>query len=120
MSTPLWHRALERYREELETNDDYQSIIEIGSLDDLLNYAKTFEPLLPRDRSVLDSMNRLGPALKFVDDFSALIAVCFGVDAKLTAFVWGSIRLMLTLRIICRRYIKRRIEYARRVKPYPA
>jgi hypothetical protein len=42
-------------------------------------------------------MNRLGPTLKFVDDFSALIAVCFGADAKLTAFVWGSIRLMLTL-----------------------
>lgn len=35
--------------------------------------------------------------LKFVDDFSAVIAVCFGADAKLTAFVWGSIRLMLTL-----------------------
>ena len=35
--------------------------------------------------------------LKFVDDFSAVIAVCFGADAKVTAFVWGSIRLMLTL-----------------------
>jgi hypothetical protein len=32
-----------------------------------------------------------------VDDFSAVIAVCFGADTKLTAFVWGSIRLMLTL-----------------------
>lgn len=42
-------------------------------------------------------MNRLGPTLKFVDDFSAVIAICFGADAKLTAFVWGSIRLMLTL-----------------------
>lgn len=42
-------------------------------------------------------MHRLGPTLKFVDDFSAVIAVCFGADAKLTAFVWGSIRLMLHL-----------------------
>jgi hypothetical protein len=32
-----------------------------------------------------------------VDDFSAIIAVYFGADAKLTAFVWGSIRLMLNL-----------------------
>ncbi len=94
---PLWHRALERYREELEANDDYQSITEIESLEDLLNYTKTIEPLLPRERSALDSMNRLGPTLKFVDDFSAVIAVCFGADAKLTTFVWGSIRLMLTL-----------------------
>jgi ATP-dependent Clp protease ATP-binding subunit ClpA len=95
--SPLWHRALERYREELETNDDYQSITEIESLEDLLNYTKTIEPLLPRERSALDSMHRLGPTLKFVDDFSAVIAVCFGADTKLTAFVWGSIRLMLTL-----------------------
>lgn len=42
-------------------------------------------------------MNRLGPILKFIDDFSAIIAVSFGADAKLTAFVWGSIRLILTL-----------------------
>jgi hypothetical protein len=52
---------------------------------------------VPRERSALDSMSRLGPTLKFVDDFSAVIAVCFGANAKLTAFVWGSIRLMLTL-----------------------
>lgn len=32
-----------------------------------------------------------------MDDFSAVIAVCFGADARLTAFVWGSIRLMLKL-----------------------
>ena len=42
-------------------------------------------------------MNRLGPTLKFVDDFSAVLAVCFGADAKLTAFVLESIRLMLDL-----------------------
>lgn len=45
----------------------------------------------------MSSLNRLGPILKFVDDFSAVIAVCFGADAKLTAFIWGSIRLILTL-----------------------
>jgi hypothetical protein len=32
-----------------------------------------------------------------MDEFSAVITVCFGADAKLTAFIWGSIRLMLTL-----------------------
>jgi len=53
--------------------------------------------MLPQDRNALGSLQRLDPTLKFVDDFSAVIAVCFGADAKLTAFVWGSIRLMLTL-----------------------
>ncbi|KAF2791049.1 TPR-like protein [Melanomma pulvis-pyrius CBS 109.77] len=96
-SSPLWHRALERYREELNQNDDYQSVTEISSLEDLLSYTKTIEKSLPRDRKALSSLQRLGPTLKFVDDFSAVIAVCFGADSKLTAFVWGSIRLMLAL-----------------------
>jgi len=30
-----------------------------------------------------------------VDDFSAVLALCFGADASLTAAVWGSIRLIL-------------------------
>jgi NB-ARC domain len=99
--SPLWNRALERYLEELEANDEasYQEIItsEATSIDDVLDYAKTLESLLPRERGALTSLNRLGPILKFVDDFSAAIAICFGADAKLTAFVWGSIRLILTL-----------------------
>ena len=66
-------------------------------MQDVLTYAKSFENLWPRERTTLNSLNRVGPMLKFVDDFSAVIAVCFGADAKLTAFVWGSIRLILTL-----------------------
>ncbi|KAF2124109.1 TPR-like protein [Dothidotthia symphoricarpi CBS 119687] len=97
LTSPLWHRALQRYRKELDQNDDYQSVTEIASLTDLLNHTKTIENRLPRDRVAIGSLQRLGPTLKFVDDFSAVIAVCFGADAKLTAFVWGSIRLMLTL-----------------------
>lgn len=97
MEAPLWHKALERYREELEENDDYKDIIVVESLEDLLNHAKTIESLLPRERTTISSMNRLGPKLKFVDDFSAVIALYFGADVKLTAVVWGSIRLILTL-----------------------
>ncbi|KAF2034858.1 hypothetical protein EK21DRAFT_97087 [Setomelanomma holmii] len=96
-SSPLWHRALERYREELHQNDDYQSVTEIASLEDLLLHNKAIEDAFPRDRTAISALQRLGTTLKFVDDFSAVIAVCFGADAKLTAFVWGSIRLMLTL-----------------------
>jgi hypothetical protein len=93
----LWNRALERYREELEETDDYEDIIGTRSLEDLVSYAKSIEPVVPLERNALNSMNRLGPILRYVDDFSAVIAVCFGADAKLTAFVWGSIRLILTL-----------------------
>ena len=94
---PLWHKALERYREELKDNNDSNDDIVIESLEDLLNHAKTIESLLPQERTALNSMNRIGPKLKFVDDFIAVIALYVGADAKLTALVWGSIRLMLTL-----------------------
>ena len=70
---------------------------ETSSLDELLSYAKTIEPQLSGEKNALRSIQRLGPTLKFIDDFSAIIAVCFGADAKLTAVVWGSIRLMLNL-----------------------
>jgi NB-ARC domain len=92
----LWNRALERYREELEEVDDREILAGPGSLDDLVNYAKTIEPLVPSERTALTTFNRLKPILKFVDDFSAVIAVCFGVDARLTAFFGGSIRLIIT------------------------
>lgn len=87
---------MERYREELEESEDYEAIIGSGSLDELIKYSKTIETHVP-ERTALNSLNRLPPILKFVDDFSAVIAICFGADAKLTAFVWGSIRLIITL-----------------------
>jgi ATP-dependent Clp protease ATP-binding subunit ClpA len=96
-SSPLWLKAVERYRAELEENDDYQDIMEVGSLEALLDHTKTIESLLPPERTMLNLMNRLGARLRFVDDFSAIIALYFGADANLTALVWGSIRLMLTL-----------------------
>lgn len=49
----------------------------------------------PGKYSSLISLNRLAPRLKFVDDFAAVLALCFGADASLTAAVWGSIRLIL-------------------------
>ncbi|KAF4546902.1 Hypothetical protein D9617_106g078160 [Elsinoe fawcettii] len=96
--SPLWHRALERYREDLEENGDLAAVSEVVSMNDLLDYIKTFEQnRSPTERNRLDSMRRLGPTLKFIDDFSAVIAVFFGANPQLTALVWGSIRMMLSL-----------------------
>ncbi|KAI0024434.1 P-loop containing nucleoside triphosphate hydrolase protein [Xylariomycetidae sp. FL0641] len=70
---------------------------EVHSLEDLVTHVNLLQSAPSRDRQALASLNRLAPKFKFVDDFSAIIALAFGADATLTAVVWGSIRLILTL-----------------------
>ncbi|KAI9668388.1 MAG: hypothetical protein M1831_001142 [Alyxoria varia] len=94
LGSPLWHKAMNRFRDELDENDDFQAVVEEGSFENIMDYAKTVEPFSSRDRS---TVNRLGPIFRFVDDFSAIVALYFGADAKVTTLVWGSIRLILRL-----------------------
>jgi hypothetical protein len=65
-----------------------------GSLEDLVDYARTLEPYGVDSPGTL---SRLLPTLKFVDDFSAVVAICLGANAKATAFVWGSLRIIISL-----------------------
>jgi len=93
--SPLWHQALERYREELQGSEDYDTILKIHSLQGLIGSLSSVRFPASGDYSGLLFLHRLAPRLKFVDDFSAVLALCFGADATLTATVWGSIRLIL-------------------------
>ncbi|OTA98315.1 hypothetical protein M426DRAFT_116746 [Hypoxylon sp. CI-4A] len=72
--TPQWLRAVERCREDSRT------------IKDILVREKRFKSLI-----------RLSPKLKFVDDFSAVIALALGAKVILVVLVWGSIRLILAL-----------------------
>lgn len=94
--SPLWTKALERYREELgeQEIDEYRTMLEAGTFEDLVNHIKNLEPPNAQEKAVI---NRLGPILKFVNDFSAFTALYFGADVKLAALVWGSIQLILRL-----------------------
>ena len=96
MLTTSQTKALRRYRGGLEEEefDEYQTILEAGTLEDLVEHIKTLEPPNVKEKAVI---NRLDTVLKFFNDFSAVLAVCFGADAKLAALVWGSIRMVLTL-----------------------
>ncbi|GAO19100.1 hypothetical protein UVI_02042000 [Ustilaginoidea virens] len=95
-SSPLWHRALDKYREELQAAADYQDIQKVHSLDQLIASVSAIQDSAPSIYTGILSLKRLAPRLKFVDDFSAVLALCFGADAALTAAVWGSIRLILS------------------------
>lgn len=87
---------MKRYRDELEEEqiNEYRVILEAGTLEELVEQIKELEPPTTQGKAVV---NRLDSILKFVNDFSAVVAVCFGADAKLAALVWGSIRMMLAL-----------------------
>ncbi|KAK5630391.1 hypothetical protein RRF57_006106 [Xylaria bambusicola] len=85
----------EGYRLELQGVENYQAIPNVGSLEELVESFAQIQAKSPGARSGIYSLNRLAPKLKFVDDFSAVLALCFGANAGLTAAVWGSIRLIL-------------------------
>lgn len=93
--TPLWHQALERYRDELQGTDGYDETLTIHSLGELIDSLSSMQIPASGNYPAVTSIQRLAPRLKFVDDFSAVLAVCFGADATVTAAVWGSIRLIL-------------------------
>lgn len=87
---------MERFRDELEGPEDLRAIEDIQSLQALIESFATLQSAAPRQQPGITSVNRLGPKLKFVDDFSAVLALCFGANATLTAAMWGSIRLILS------------------------
>ncbi|KAJ9144548.1 Tetratricopeptide repeat-containing [Pleurostoma richardsiae] len=93
--SPLWHRALEKYRDELQGAEDFQTIQTVHSLDELIASLTSIQSTTSGNYSGVIALKRLAPRLKFVDDFSAVLALCFGADAALTAAVWGSIRIIL-------------------------
>ncbi|KAM4066810.1 tetratricopeptide repeat domain-containing protein [Hirsutella rhossiliensis] len=94
-SSPLWHQALEKYLDELQGAEDYRAIQDVQSLEQLIASFASIQTTAGTHFGDLSSLKRLAPRLKFVDDFSAVLALCFGADAALTAAVWGSIRLIL-------------------------
>lgn len=93
-TSPLWSRALEKYREEQDGDGDDEILAGTVSLEDMVAYARTIQS---SGSTSVKALSRLGPTLKFVDDFSALVALCLGANAKVIAFVWGSLRLIITL-----------------------
>jgi hypothetical protein len=96
--SPLWEKALQSYHEELGGEDDFQTILQTGSLDDLLEDKQILEPFGQQGRKALDSINRLKPTFTMLNDFSAVLAVSFGAGTTVTALVWGSLRMILTVR----------------------
>ncbi|KAI9719975.1 MAG: hypothetical protein M1812_003100 [Candelaria pacifica] len=95
--SPLWERALERYRAELKECDDYEGVLDVASVEELLSQVKALEPAKANNRTTMSTLNRLEPTLTHMNDFAAVVALCLGAETKTAALVWGSIRAILTL-----------------------
>ena len=76
--------------------EDLNAIEGIQSLQDLIGSLASIQSAAPRQQPGITSVSRLRPKLKFVDDFSAVLALCSGANATLTAAMWGSIHLILS------------------------
>lgn len=87
---------MEKYRQELPAAEDYQAVQSVHTLEELISSFSSIHDTAPSHYSSVLSLNKIAPRLKFVDDFSAVLALCVGADAALTAAVWGSIRLILS------------------------
>jgi hypothetical protein len=89
------HPSLNVYLQRAYLKKKAKSVCEIRSLQDLICSFDSIQSHAVRNQPAVISVNRLAPKLKFVDDFSAALALCFGANVAITATVWGSIRLIL-------------------------
>lgn len=93
--SPLLTKALQKYRSELRGGDNI--VLEAESLEQLLTHAKSFETSFLRNSNQSSPLNRLESIFSYFNDFAAVMAVCFGADAKVAGVFWGSIRIILTV-----------------------
>jgi hypothetical protein len=98
---PIWLIALERYYGELRKGGVKESMIEkelwdIESPEELLAQIEVVAPSEIQAATVWPSiLMRLEPILLGLNDFAAVVAWTMGMDQRVAAILWGSIRLMI-------------------------
>jgi hypothetical protein len=99
----IWQNAIQRYYDELRRGGIKGPAIDkdlwnIKSPMDLLEQVRNLEPPDSRtSRTWLGSLRRLEPILLGLNDFASVTAWALGMNGKVAAVVWGSIRLILNV-----------------------
>jgi hypothetical protein len=88
---------MNRFQTELKGDNQFM-LDDVVSVEELLSQTRALQPPAPRGSKLTTSLNRLEPILSHINDFAAVIAVCSGADAKAAGLVWGSLRVILTVR----------------------
>lgn len=106
-SSPIWQAALDRYFAELRRRGVKESIIErdlwnVEDADDLLAQVTALAP----DETAAGwtrCLAQLKPILLGLSDFAAVTAWAMGMDGRVAAVIWGSMRLII--KVICWRIL---------------
>lgn len=93
---PLFSIALSRFRSEVKREDD--CVLDVTSAQELLRQTKAIEQQASTRTKRSTPSNRLEAILPHLNDFAAVIAVCGGADPKTTGLIWGSLRVIWTVK----------------------
>jgi len=94
----IWKAALQRYYDEL-ANGGYKGhaidkdLWDIKDPEELLDQIRTF----PASERAPEDLNALKKALLGLSDFAAVAALALGMNGRVAAVIWGSIRLLLVV-----------------------
>lgn len=94
----IWQNALQRYYEELRKGGYKGQAIDkdlwnIKNPGELLDQIKS----LPSSGRWMDDLNTLEKILLSLSDFAAVTAWALGMNGRVAAVIWGSIRLLLNV-----------------------
>ena len=87
-------QALQRYKTELKDHNDF--VLPDG-IEELLDEARSLEAKHSHGNDPSVAVGRLEPILSQLNNFSAIMALCFGDSAETAALVWGSVRMILSV-----------------------
>ncbi len=93
---PLFSIALSRFRSEVKREDD--CVLDVTSAQELLRQTRAIEQQASTRTKRSTPSNRLEAILPHLNDFTAVIAVCGGADPKTTGLIWGSLRVIWTVK----------------------
>lgn len=94
----IWKAALQRYYDEL-ANGGYKGhaidkdLWDIKDPEELLDQIRT----LPASERASEDLNVLKKVLLGLSDFAAVAALALGMNGRVAAVIWGSIRLLLVV-----------------------
>jgi hypothetical protein len=106
LTSPIWHAAIEKYYAELSKGGIKTSVIDkdlwnIRSPDDLLSQIEALVPAQAiESKTWTKVLHQLQPILLGLNDFTALIAWTLGMNGRVAAVIWGSIRLIIKVSVL--------------------